>query len=65
MINLLTQSAEAREHDLSSLEVLGYGGAPMPPDLIHRTRKFLPNVRLIQVYGLSELFARLRYTRDF
>ncbi len=54
MINLLTQSSEAREYDLSSLEVLAYGGSPMAPELIHRTRTLLPDVKLIQVYGLSE-----------
>jgi acyl-CoA synthetase (AMP-forming)/AMP-acid ligase II len=54
MINLLTQSPDARKHDLSSLQVLAYGGSPMVPELVHRTRDLLPNVKLIQVYGLSE-----------
>jgi acyl-coenzyme A synthetase/AMP-(fatty) acid ligase len=26
----------------------------MAPELIRRTRKFLPNVKLVEVYGLSE-----------
>ncbi len=54
MINLLTQSAGARQRDLSSLEVLAYGGSPMAPELIRRTRELLPRVKLVQVYGLSE-----------
>src|SRR5260370_6624286 len=54
MINLLTQFVEARKYDLSSLQVLAYGGSPMAPELVHRTRELLPNVKLIQVYGLSE-----------
>src|SRR6202050_4222176 len=54
MINLLTQFAEARKYDLSSLQVLAYGGSPMAPELVHRTRALLPNIKLIQVYGLSE-----------
>jgi long-chain acyl-CoA synthetase len=54
MINLLTHYPEAKEHDLSSLEVLAYGGSPMAPELIHRTRELLPNLKLLQVYGLSE-----------
>ncbi len=54
MINLLTQSAEAKAHDLSSLEVLAYGGSPMAPELIRRTRELLPKIKLVQVYGLSE-----------
>lgn len=54
MINLLTQSTEITNFDLSSLEVLAYGGSPMAPELIRRTRELLPNVKLLQVYGLSE-----------
>jgi long-chain acyl-CoA synthetase len=54
MINLLTQFPELKQYDLSSLEVLGYGGSPIAPDLVHRTRELLPNLKLIQVYGLSE-----------
>lgn len=54
MINLLTQFPDAGKCDLSSLEVLAYGGSPMAPELIERTRVLLPHVRLVQVYGLSE-----------
>lgn len=54
MLNLLTQMSETKPFDLSSLEVLAYGGSPMAPELVHRTRKFLPNVKLLQCYGLSE-----------
>jgi long-chain acyl-CoA synthetase len=54
MINLLIQSPEAKQYDLRSIEVLAYGGSPMAPDLIRRTRELLPNVKLVQVYGLSE-----------
>jgi long-chain acyl-CoA synthetase len=39
---------------LSSLQVLAYGGSPMAPELVHRTRELVPTVKLIQVYGLSE-----------
>jgi len=54
MINLLAQFPGISEYDLTSLEVLGYGGSPMAPELIHRTRTLFPSVKLIQVYGLSE-----------
>src|SRR6266436_5530630 len=54
MINLITQSAEIMTRDLTSLEMLAYGGSPMTPDLICRTRQFLPHAKLFQVYGLSE-----------
>src|SRR3954471_6605284 len=54
MINILTQSPELHKYDLSSLRHLGYGGSPMAPELVHRTRQVLPKVKLVQVYGLSE-----------
>ena len=54
MINMLTQFEELKNYDLTSLERLGYGGSPIAPELIHRTREVLPNVELTQVYGLSE-----------
>jgi long-chain acyl-CoA synthetase len=54
MINLLTQFPDVRKYDLSSLGVLAYGGSPMPPELVRRTRELLPQVKLVQVYGLSE-----------
>jgi acyl-CoA synthetase (AMP-forming)/AMP-acid ligase II len=54
MISLLTQFDEVKQHDLSSLEVLAYGGSPMAPELIRRTREILPKVKFVQVYGLTE-----------
>jgi long-chain acyl-CoA synthetase len=54
MINLLTQFSELKEYDLTSLEILGYGGSPMAPELVHRTKQVLPSLKLAQVYGLSE-----------
>jgi acyl-CoA synthetase (AMP-forming)/AMP-acid ligase II len=54
MLNLLTQMLEVKSYDLSSLEVLAYGGSPMAPELFRRIRKLLPNVKLLQSYGLSE-----------
>jgi len=54
MMNLLTQMSEDKPYDLSSLEVLGYGGSPIAPELVRRIRKLLPNVKLLQCYGLSE-----------
>src|SRR5246500_50312 len=54
MINLLVQFSELEKYDLSSLERLAYGGSPVAPELVHRIRKVLPNLKLIQGYGLSE-----------
>jgi long-chain acyl-CoA synthetase len=54
MINVVAQFAESNPHDLTSLELLAYGGSPMAPHTIRRTRELLPNTQLVQVYGLSE-----------
>src|SRR3989440_3171313 len=54
MINMLTQLPDLKNYDLTSLKHLGYGGSPMVPELVHRTSQVLPNVKLVQVYGLSE-----------
>jgi long-chain acyl-CoA synthetase len=54
MINLLTQFPDLENCDLASLEQVWYGGSPIAPELIHRTRKMFPNLKLLQVYGLSE-----------
>jgi len=54
MINLLAQFPHLKKYDLTTLEGLGYGGSPMAPELICRTREVLPNVPLLQVYGLTE-----------
>jgi acyl-CoA synthetase (AMP-forming)/AMP-acid ligase II len=54
MINLLTQFPELDKYELTSLERIAYGGSPMAPELIHRTRMVLPHVKLVQGYGLSE-----------
>ena len=54
MINLLIQFPDVGQHDLCSLEVLAYGGSPVAPELVRRMRTLLPNLKLVQVYGLSE-----------
>jgi long-chain acyl-CoA synthetase len=54
MINMLTQFPELQKYDVSTLRHLGYGGSPMAPELVHRTRQVLLNLKLVQVYGLSE-----------
>jgi acyl-CoA synthetase (AMP-forming)/AMP-acid ligase II len=54
MINFLTQFDKLESYDLTSLETLAYGGSPMAPELIRRVREILPNLKLVQGYGLSE-----------
>ncbi len=35
----------------ADLWALEYGGSPMPPELVRRTRQFLLNLKLVRVYG--------------
>jgi long-chain acyl-CoA synthetase len=54
MINMLTQFDKLGNYDLTSLQTFAYGGSPMAPELIRRIRAVLPNLKLLQCYGLSE-----------
>ena len=54
-LNLLLISEAYKRHDLSSLELVTYGTEVMPQSTLERIHQVLPNVRLLQTYGLSEL----------
>ena len=54
-INLILLSEAYKKYDLSSLETVSYGTEVMPESTLIRFNQLLPNVRLLQTYGLSEL----------
>jgi len=54
-INMLLLSGAHERHDLSSLRLIAYGTEPMPASVLARLGKALPQVTLLQTYGLSEL----------
>jgi len=54
MVNFVLNSPDVNEYDLSSLELLMYGGAPMPMETQKRVMKLLPGCKFIQCYGCSE-----------
>jgi long-chain acyl-CoA synthetase len=54
-LNLLLLSEAWRRHDLSSLKRITYGTEVMPPGTLARLHQILPEVELLQTYGLSEL----------
>lgn len=54
-LNLLLAGEAYRRHDLSSLELVTYGTEVMPEATLARLRAALPEVRLQQTYGLSEV----------
>ena len=54
-LNLLLISGACAEYDLSSLKVIAYGTEPMPESTLRRLHEALPDVALVQTYGMSEL----------
>jgi acyl-CoA synthetase (AMP-forming)/AMP-acid ligase II len=54
-LNMALISAAHRRWSTESLELITYGTEPMPLGTLQRLKSELPNVRLKQTYGLSEL----------
>ncbi len=54
-LNMLLISGAYQRHDLSSLRLITYGTEPMPLGVLQRLHAALPDARLKQTYGLSEL----------
>lgn len=54
-LNLLLISEAWKRHDLSSLRRITYGTEVMPARTLQRLHEILPEVDLLQTYGLSEL----------
>ncbi len=55
MIQMLVDHPALPSHDLSSLRDIAYGASPISEALLDRTTAALPNVRLTQAYGMTEL----------
>jgi acyl-coenzyme A synthetase/AMP-(fatty) acid ligase len=54
-LNMLLLNGAHLRHDLSSLRLVAYGTEPMPASVLARLGRELPQVTLLQTYGLSEL----------
>jgi len=54
-LNMILFSKAYKEYDISCLKLVSYGTEPMPEATLKEIHKRLPNVRLKQTYGLSEL----------
>jgi acyl-CoA synthetase (AMP-forming)/AMP-acid ligase II len=63
-LRVLLISEAIRRHDLSSLEIVTYGTEPMPSSTLAAVHDALPQVRLKQTYGLSELGILPTQSRD-
>jgi acyl-CoA synthetase (AMP-forming)/AMP-acid ligase II len=56
-LNVLLLAEAHRRYDLSSLQLITYGTEPMPEATLRALHQALPEVRIKQTYGLSELGA--------
>jgi len=54
MLKLLMDHPDFHSHDLSSLEVITYGAAPMPRQVIERAIKEFPGAHFINAFGQTE-----------
>jgi len=54
-LNLLILSGAYKKYDLSSLKIISFGTEPMSDTLLDTLRKIFPDVKLKQLYGMSEI----------
>jgi fatty-acyl-CoA synthase len=54
MLGRILDVIDADGHGLPSLRALSYGGGPMPQPVIERAMRLLPDVGLVNAYGLTE-----------
>jgi acyl-CoA synthetase (AMP-forming)/AMP-acid ligase II len=59
MLKMLMDHPEFEQHDLSSLEVITYGAAPMPLEVIKRAIKAFPGAYFINAFGQTETAATI------
>src|ERR1700722_13240641 len=55
VIDRLAKHQRALSANVSSLKMLGYGGAPMPPAVLEYARERFPNVSFGQGFGMTEM----------
>ena len=54
MLIRVLDSGAARQFDLSSLQTIGYGSAPMPRERVEQLHKTFGSI-LVQGYGMTEV----------
>lgn len=59
MLKMLMDHPEFHEHNLSSLEVITYGAAPMPVPVIRQAIKEFPGTYFINAFGQTETAATI------
>ena len=61
---LLLRTAAFRQAELPSVRLAVFGGAPAPPGTLERVRERMPQLRLFDVYALSETCAPVTVLLD-
>ncbi len=61
MMTMVLNEPSLDSYDLSSLQIISYGGAPMPAATLEALLKRLPHVRFAQAYGMTELSPACTY----
>jgi long-chain acyl-CoA synthetase len=54
MINLLVNSPQIAEHDVSTLKRVAYGASPMPEPVLRKALEVLPGAKFAHAYGMTE-----------
>ncbi|MDF2680476.1 MAG: acyl-CoA synthetase (AMP-forming)/AMP-acid ligase [Brevibacillus sp.] len=54
MLNMVMNDPDFKKYDVSSLERVTYGAAPMPVALLKRVIMEFPGIQLVQGYGMTE-----------
>jgi long-chain acyl-CoA synthetase len=54
MVWQVLESPAFKQHDLASIQAIGYGGAPAAPELVTRIQESFPGVSSSNGYGLTE-----------
>lgn len=54
MMQMILDHPQFEDYDLSSLDMVAYGAAPMPPALIKRVLKVFPQAEIFQTFGMTE-----------
>lgn len=65
-INLLLMTGEYNNYNLSSLKTISYGTEVMPESLLKKLNRVLPQLKIKQTYGLSEMgiFSTKSYSNE-
>jgi len=64
MVNMIVNHPALEDYDLSSMELIVYGGSPMPTAIIAKSQEQLPTTELLQAYGMTEVSGGLTFLEN-